>query len=69
VEAAGGVLYGRLVELAVVDSDIRLTPSGFKVSREVVFRRLRVSVKVKVTVLLTASFELAWEVLKDGDNL
>jgi hypothetical protein len=57
VEAAGSVVYRRFVELAVVV--IRLTLGGFKVNREVILRRLRVSVKVDVTKLLTASFELA----------
>jgi hypothetical protein len=57
VEAAGGVVYGRFVELAVVV--IRLTLGGFKVDREVILRRLRVSVEVDVTKLLTPSFELA----------
>jgi hypothetical protein len=57
VEAAGGVVYRRFVKLAVVV--IRLTLGSFKVNREVILRRLRVSVKVDVTKLLTASFELA----------
>jgi hypothetical protein len=57
VEAAGSVVYRRFVELAVVV--IRLTLGSFKVNREVILRRLRVSVKVDVTKLLTASFELA----------
>jgi hypothetical protein len=57
VEAAGGVVYRRFVKLAVVV--ICLTLGSFKVNREVILRRLRVSVKVNVTKLLTASFKLA----------
>jgi hypothetical protein len=51
MEAVGDVVYRRVFELAVVV--IRLTPGGFKVNREVMLRRLRVSVKVDVTRLLS----------------
>jgi hypothetical protein len=67
VEAAGGVVYGGLIELAVVV--VRLHLGAIQVDREVVLRCLRVGLEVDVTVLLIASFEFAQEVLEDGDNL
>jgi hypothetical protein len=57
VEAAGGVVYGGLIELAVVV--VRLHPGAIQVDREVVLRCLRVGLEVDVTVLLIASFEFA----------
>jgi hypothetical protein len=67
VEAAGGVVYGGLIELAVVV--VRLHPGAIQVDREVVLRCLGVGLEVDITVLLIASFEFAQEVLEDGDNL
>jgi hypothetical protein len=70
VEAAGGVVYGGLIELAVVV--VRLHLGAIQVDREVVLRclrGLRVGLEVDVTVLLIASFEFAQEVFEDGDNL
>jgi hypothetical protein len=67
VEVVGSVVYRQLIKLTIVC--IYLTLSSFKVNCEVVFRRLRVSVKVNLTILLIVTFKLTKKVLKDRDNL